>query len=157
MQTGFGMMNVFNPAMETQFPIFGFFFFILAVLYLMGINGHHLMVRALVSTYEQIPLGGFTVRPELLLEVPRWGGTIFWDGLLISAPVCAAMLMAYVTMGLLGRVVPQIQLFVVGFPLTIATGLLITALSLHVYMHTLGGMFERMFRNVETVIRGLAG
>ena len=157
MQTGFGMMNVFNPAMETQFPIFGFFFFILAVLYLMGINGHHLMVRALVSTYEQIPLGGFVVRPALLLEIPQWGSALFLDGLLISAPVCAAMLMAYVTMGLLGRVVPQIQLFVVGFPLTIATGLLITALSLHIYMYTLGGMFERMFRNVEVVIRGLSG
>ena len=59
MQTGFGMMNVFNPALETQFPIFGFFFFIVAVLFLLVTYGHHTMIRALVVTYERIPLGGF--------------------------------------------------------------------------------------------------
>lgn len=156
MQTGFGMMNVFNPAMETQFPIFGFFFFIVAVLYLLVIDGHHLMIRALVSTYERIPIGGFVARPELLLEVSRWGRAMFVDGLMIAAPVAGAMLLAYVSLGLLGRVVPQIHLFVVGFPLTIATGLFVVALIIHVYLQILDGMFERMFQNVSVMIRGMS-
>lgn len=155
MQTGFGMMNVFNPAMETQFPIFGFFFFILAVLFLLITDGHHVMLRALVSTFDRVPLGGFAARPRLLLEVSRLGRVMFIDGLMLAAPVAAAMLLAYVTMGLLGRVVPQIHLFVVGFPVTIATGLFVVGMVIHVYLRLLDGMFSEMFRNVAFLIRGM--
>jgi flagellar biosynthetic protein FliR len=155
LQTGFGMMNVFNPALETQFPIFGFFLFILAVLYLLVFGGHRMMIWSLCMTYQHIPIGGFVARPALMWEVTRWGRDMFVDGIMISAPVATAMLLAYATMGLLGRVVPQIQLFVVGFPITIATGLFITAFTIGAYIHFLDGMFARMFRNVDVLIRGM--
>ena len=156
LQTGFGMMNVFNPALETQFPIFGFFLFILAVLYMLVMNLHHIMIVALAHTFEVIPIGGFMAQPALLWEVSRWGDAMFVDGLIIAAPVAAAMMLAYVTMGLIGRVIPQIQLFVVGFPITIATGLAVTALSISIYLHViLGGMFDRTFERVDLLIRGM--
>jgi len=156
LQTGFGMMNVFNPALETQFPIYGFFLFLLAVLYMTALGGHHLMIQALASTYKTIPVGEVALRPALFLEVSKWGAPMFVDGLMISAPVAAAMVMAYATLGLLGRVVPQIQLFVVGFPLTIAIGLFLTAFIIGVYLEFLDGMFHRSFRDVSTLIRGLS-
>lgn len=156
MQTGFGVMNVFNPALETQFPIFGFFFFIVAVLVLLVTNGHHMMLKALASTFDSIPLGGPVFRPELLWEVSTWGRVMFIDGLMIAGPVAGAMLIAYASMGLLSRVIPQIHLFVVGFPITIALGLMITGLSVGVYVKTLDGMFDRMFNNVAVLIRGMS-
>lgn len=156
MQTGFGMINVFNPALGTQFPIFGFFLFILAVLFLLVTNGHHLMLRAIVATFDKIPLGGFVVRRELLWEVSRWGSAMFYDGLMIAAPVAAAMLVAYAVMGLVGRVVPQIQLFVVGFPITIALSLFIVAISIEIYLNYLDGMFARMFKDVAMMIHGMS-
>ncbi len=155
MQTGFGMMNVFNPALETQSSIFGFFLFILAVLYMLVMNLHHVMIWGFVHTFEVIPIGGFVAKPDLLWEITRWGQAMFVDGLIIAAPVAAAMMLAYVTMGLIGRVVPQIQLFVVGFPVTIATGLIITALSISIYLHVLGGVFDRTFFRLDTLIRGM--
>lgn len=158
LQTGFGMMNVFNPALETQFPIFGFFYFLLAILYMLVLNLHLVMIRALASTFDDIPLGGMVVRPELLWEVSRWGSAMFYDGLLIAAPVAVAMLLAYVTMGLLGRVVPQIHLFAVGFPITISLGLLVAALtaSQTLYFAVVDRLFDDMWRDVQTVIRGLS-
>lgn len=155
MQTGFGMMNVFNPALETQFPIFGFFLFITAVLVLLATGGHYLMLRALIASFEKIPLGGFTLREGLLRQVSLWGGAMFYDGLMIAAPVAAAMLVAYIVMGLLGRVVPQIQLFAVGFPITIALGLFIVALSLDLYVRFFDGMIHVMFKNVSDMIRAM--
>ena len=113
------------------------------------------MIRALVATYEHVPVGGFVVRPELMYEVATWGQAMFVDGLMIAAPIAAAMFLAYATMGMIGRVVPQIHLFVVGFPLTIATGLFLTAFILGVYVRLLDGMFGRVFHNVETLIRGM--
>lgn len=155
MQSGFGLINVFNPALETQFPIFGFFFFILAMLYLLLLDGHHLMIRALVSTFESIPLGGFAPHADLMWVVTTWGGQMFYHAVLIAAPVAGAMLIAYVTMGIMGRAIPQIHMFVVGFPLTIATSLLIIAFATGVYLQLLDGIFSDMFRNVETLIEGM--
>ncbi|MCC6153679.1 MAG: flagellar biosynthetic protein FliR [Candidatus Hydrogenedentes bacterium] len=156
MQTGFGLMNIFNPAMETQVPIFGFFLFLIAALYLLITDGHATMIRALASTYSEIPLGGFVANPKLLFEVSTWGRVMFIDGFLIAAPVAGALMLAYMTMGLLGRLIPQIHLFVIGFPITIALGLLVVALSLSVYLQLLDGMFYRMFKDVDSLIRGLA-
>lgn len=155
MQSGFGMMNVFNPALATQFPIFGFFLFILAVLYLLALNGHHLMILGLASSFENIPPGGFVARPGLLLEISRLGRGMFIDGIVIAAPIAGSMLLAYVTLGLLGRVVPQIHLFIVGFPITIALALFLTASIVGVYLQVLNGMFHRMFQNVDGILRAM--
>ncbi|MBI1319897.1 MAG: flagellar biosynthetic protein FliR [Candidatus Hydrogenedens sp.] len=155
MQTGFGMMNVFNPAMETQFPIFGFLLFILGVMYLLVIQGHHLMIRALIATYEHVPIGGIPTDADLYFKLASMGSLIFVDGIMLAAPVATAMLLAYLTMGLLGRVVPQIQLFVVGFPVTIATGLIVIAFAMGVYIEILDGMFYRSFGAVEQLIKAM--
>lgn len=155
MQSGFGLVNVFNPALETQFPIFGFMLFILAILYLITSYGHHVMLRALVSTFDRIPVGGFAPDISVMGQVSAWGAIMFYDALLIAAPVAAAMMLAYVTLGLMGRVVPQIHLFVVGFPLTIALSLLVVAFTIGLYLRLLDGMFTEMFRNVDRLIDGL--
>lgn len=156
MQSGFGLMNVFNPALETQFPIFGFFFFILAVLYLLAVDGHYMMIYALAQSFERVPLGGLNPAEDLLWHVTQWGTMMFYDAFLIAAPVSGAMMLAYVTMGLMGRVVPQIHLFVVGFPITIATALLVVAFSTSLYLQFLDGMFKEMFQSLDTAVEGLS-
>lgn len=156
MLTGFALVNVFNPAMETQVPIFGFFYFLLAALYLLVLDGHLLMVEHLAATFDKIPLGGLAAHPELIDQVNDWGTALFVDGLLIAAPLAAVLLLAYVTMGLMGRVVPQIHLFVVGFPLTVGLGLLVSAFLIEVYLGVIGGMFERMWDRVGTLVLGLS-
>lgn len=155
MQSGFGAMNVFNPAFETQFPIYGFFYFILATLFLLITNGHHLMIWALVETFNTIPLGGLSPDVDLIGQMSTWGTLMFYNGLLIGAPVVVAMLLAYMTMGLMGRVVPQIHLFVIGFPISIATALLVVAFTIEIYISFLDGMFAQMFQSVETLVYGL--
>lgn len=155
MQSGFGLMNVFNPALETQFPIFGFFYFILAVLFLLLTYGHHLMIVGLVSSFERVPIGGFAPDEGLLGHITAIGGAMFYDGILIAAPVMAAMMLAYMVMGIMGRVVPQIHLFVIGFPLTIATSLAVVAFSVSIYLGFLEGLFEGMFVSVDRLIDGL--
>ncbi len=155
MQSGFGLINVFNPALETQFPLFGFLFFILAILYLLVSYGHHMILRALSSTFDRIPVGGFAPDTPVMAQFVAWGGLMFHDAVLLAAPIAAAMMLAYVTMGLMGRVIPQINLFVVGFPLTIALSLLVVGLSIGYYLNLLDSLFTDMFRNVDRMISGL--
>lgn len=155
MQSGFGLINVFNPALETQFPLFGFLFFILSILYLLVSYGHHMILRALSATFDRIPVGGFAPETPVIGQFVAWGGLMFHDAILLAAPVTAAMMLAYVTMGLMGRVIPQINLFVVGFPLTIALSLLVVALSIGYYLDLLDSLFTDMFGNVDRIITGL--
>src|SRR5690606_28364655 len=100
-----------------------------------------------------IPVGGFVPNRELMWHIAKLGTAIFYHGIVIAAPVAGAMFLAYVTMGLMGRVVPQIHLFVVGFPITIAAALLIVAFATTIYLQYLDDVFVDMFREVETVIR----
>lgn len=155
MQSGFGLINVFNPALETQFPLFGFLFFILAILYLFATSGHRMIIRALAATYDRIPVGGFSPDTPVLMQFVGWSGLMFHDAILLAAPVTAAMMLAYVTMGLMGRVIPQINLFVVGFPLTIATSLIVVAMSIGYYLSLLDDLFAGMFRQVDQIMTGL--
>ncbi len=155
MLSGFALVNVFNPALETQVPIFGFFYFILAALYLLVVDGHHLMIEHMAATFHKIPLGSLVLHPELAAQVSLWGSAMFVDSLLIAAPVGGALLFAYLTMGFMGRVVPQINLFVVGFPITVGLGLLTTALIIEVYLLVLDGVFDRMWVNVAELVEGM--
>lgn len=156
MLTGFALVNVFNPAMETQVPIFGFFYFLLAALYLLVLDGHLIMIEHLAATFEKIPLGGMVANPELINQVGSWGSALFVDGLLIAAPLAGVLLLTYLTMGLMGRVVPQIHLFVVGFPLTVGMGLLVSAFLIQVYLGVINGMFDRMWEHVNELVLGLS-
>lgn len=156
MLAGFGMMNIFNPALGTQVPILGFFFYIIAILFLLVTDGHHIMLMAMARSFERIPLGGLTLHPELLRDISTMGSLMFYDGLLIAAPVAAALLVAYLTLGFLGRAVPQIQLFVVGFPLTIALALFLVALVIRVYITLLDGIFDRMFHDLGRMVLRMA-
>jgi len=153
-QTGFGILNVFNPALETQFPVFGFLLFILGLLYFVLVRGHFVLIYILADSFESVPIGEFAFRPQLFLEAARWGRDMFYYGVLIAAPIAAAMLLAYATLGLIGRVVPQIQLFVVGFPLTIGLGLILVGLMLGAYLNLLDRMFEQGYGHLETMIAG---
>lgn len=156
MQSGFALINVFNPALESQVPVFGFFLFLVAALLLLAVDGHHLMIRYLAATFDSIPPGNFVVRPELLHEVSSWGRVMFVDGLVIAAPVAASLTLAYVVLGILSRVVPQIHLFVVGFPMTIALSLVMVALFMPLYVGLVRRLFHAMFEDTETLIRMLA-
>jgi len=155
MLSGFALMNVFNPALETQVPVFGFFFFIVAILYLLVIDGHHLMLLGIARTFERIPLGGLEADPVLLRDFASLGSGMFYDGIIIAAPITGALLLTYLTIGFMGRVVPQVQLFVVGFPITIAISLFLLAVVMRAYLALLEGLYSDMFRTFSDLALGL--
>ncbi len=152
MLSGFALVNVFNPALETQVPIFGFFLFILASMYLLVIDGHHLMIYGLASTFGRVPIGGLAVDPSLPRDVAALGRIMFYDGFVIAAPIAGAMLLTYATLGLLGRVIPQMHLLVVGFPMTIGFALLLMSFLVGFFIMVLDGMFHRMFEHMSRMV-----
>lgn len=140
MQMGLSFATFIDPQNSTQTPIVGSFLGIIAMLILLALNGHLMMIAALIDSFRIVPI---SAQPELALSVERivaLGGEIFRIGLNLSLPVLATLLVLNLAMGVLSRAAPQLNIFAVGFPLTILAGLFLLGLSLP-YM---GAALERV-------------
>lgn len=156
LQTGFGMMNIFNPAMETQFPIFGFYLFILWAMFFLWMNGHLAVIQILGDSYNKLPVGAvLAIRENFGWEMARLGRYMFEFGIRLSGPVIVTMILTYAVLGVLGRAVPQIHLLVIGFPITIGLGLIVIGISLGVYIGVFEEMSYEMVREIRLFLRGI--
>ena len=127
-QMGIGIANVFDPSSDTQVPLIGQIKLVFALLLFVILDGHHLLIRALVMSYRVVRPGELALNQTLFEHVSSLAGRIFVIGLQVGAPLIVAMMAANFSIGLIARSVPQVNVFVVGFPFTIALGLLLLAL-----------------------------
>ncbi len=96
-------------------------------------NGH-LMVLALISqSFSTLPVGVSGVNELTFQTLANWGQEIFKSGLQLSLPVLTALLITNLALGILTRAAPQLNIFAVGFPLTLSIGLFVLALSMPFY------------------------
>jgi len=138
---GFGMVSIFDPQTGTQLPIFSKFLDLLAMLVFLSIDAHLWIYDALLKSYEMIPIGSFFTQ-EITYEVVIFlGRAIFSVGLQIALPVMGTILLTDVALGIVTRAVPQINVFVIGFPLKISVGLFMIILLIPVYINIIAKLF----------------
>ena len=123
LQMGFGIVNVIDPQSSNQLSIMGQFLNILAILLLLSLNGHHTILTALVTSFETIPLGGVVLKAGLMQKMIAITAEVFIIGVKIAAPIMTALFLVTAAMGVLARTVPQMNVFMVGFPVQISVGL----------------------------------
>lgn len=158
MHIGFGMVSVYDPMSNIQIPITANFYFILAMLMFLAIDGHHLLIYTLTESFTLFPIDSRLVFDrnivDFMLELIE---SVFAIGFKIAAPVTAAVFIADVSLGVISKAVPQVNVFMVGIPLKILLGLLIILFSLTAFrsiVHVLmGGMQNEMLRFME-ILKG---
>jgi flagellar biosynthesis protein FliR len=146
-QMGIGIANVFDPTSETQLPLIGLIKFNFALLLFVVLDGHLLLIRALLMSYRFIPTGKLVLNEPLFHYLMDLAAKVFVVGLQVGAPLIVAMLAANFSIGLIARSVPQVNVFVVGFPFTIALGLLLLALGFPFFIeavHALNSQLESL-------------
>ncbi len=136
-QIGFAMVNVVDPNSSIQVSILGEFWFLVATLIFLTINGHHIIISGLVDSFRIIPLGMATPSGGVGEWFLKYTSFVFVLGLKFAAPVILTILLIEVAMGILARTMPQMNIFIVGFPLKIFTGLLMIGVSLPVFAYLL--------------------
>lgn len=152
---GFGMVNVLDPHFGGQVPILGQFQNVLAVLIYFSINGHHAVLRAFADSYAFIPVGAAAWNGALAAVIVDAVSSMFLLGVRIGVPVMAAAFMTDVALGIVNRAVPQINVFITGYPIKIAIGLFTVVVGLPVYVGLLGVVFGdggEMLRTVFTFL-----
>jgi flagellar biosynthetic protein FliR len=120
---GFGIVNVIDPQSSNQVSIIGQFLNILAILLLLTLDGHHMILSGLVTSFETIPLGGVSFQDGLMFKLMDLTAQVFIIAVKISAPILMALFLVTAAMGVLARTVPQMNVFLIGFPLQIGVGL----------------------------------
>ncbi len=129
-QMGFGVVNVIDPQTETQVSVTAQFHNILAILVFLATDAHHYIIQAIVDSFfiitpAEIDFTGIT--PKYMLHL--FSGT-FTTAVKIAAPIMAILFFLSVGLGLVARTVPQMNVFIVGFPLQIGVGLVMVGLSM---------------------------
>lgn len=130
LQMGLGYATLFDPERADMIPVLGQFLGLLTILAFLALDGHLHMIQVLADTFRMLPVSGPGLGRDGLLTLAQWGGEIFAAGVLLSLPLLGAMLIANVALGILTRAAPQLNLFAVGFPLTLGAGLVILAVTL---------------------------
>lgn len=128
---GMGLSFAFNvdPLRGTSTPVLGQLYMIIVTLTFFAMNGHLLLLDTLVAGFTTLPIG--TSPPaSTWLAVANWGAHLFTGALSVALPGMTAMLVANLAIGVMSRAAPTLNLFAVGFPLTLAFGLVIVWLTL---------------------------
>jgi flagellar biosynthesis protein FliR len=129
-QVGFAMAGVMDPVSQVETPVFGQLLTVLATLVYFQVDGHHLVLLALGSSFLLIPPFGAHLGAPLLTDMTAMMQRTYDTGLKLAFPVMGATFLIHVTMGMLGRLVPQMNIMLTSFPITIAMGLLVLGLGL---------------------------
>lgn len=142
MQIGFGVVNVMDPISNIQVPITSNIYFILSMLVYIAVNGHHALIKALFDSYTAVPLGTAVFNASIADNLMAIFGSIFAIGFKIAAPIVAAILITDVALGTISRMVPQLNVFVIGMPLKILVGIALLMVTIPMFLYVLEGLFK---------------
>jgi len=105
------------------------------------------------ESFQLIPLGGFSPGNNVLHMLVRYSGNIFVIAIKLGAPLMVALLLCNVILGVLARTVPQMNIFIVGYPLQIGLGLLVLAFSAPYMVALFQGFYVKLFHDVFVIMQ----
>jgi flagellar biosynthetic protein FliR len=153
-QMGFLVANTIDPQEGRNTPLIAQFQEIVALLLFLAIDGHHWLFKGLVGSYQIVPAFGASFSGAAAGTFVEMTGRVFVIALKLAAPVMVALLMTNFALGILARTVPQMNVFIVSFPLNISVGLLTMALSFQVVSLILEGHFQGIGDQLAQMLGG---
>lgn len=141
---GFNVATLFDPENGTS-GVTGLFLYYVSLLIFLILNGHHFIFESLKLSYESVPISGITLSDGLYKQLFKICASIFVIGIKIAAPIIITMFLTNIALGILSRVVPQMNIFMVGFSLKIAVGIAI----LMIIFPFIFFIFKKLLMNFE--------
>jgi flagellar biosynthetic protein FliR len=127
---GLGFASLVDPVSGVQVPIVAQIFMVSSSLLFLGVNGHLLLIEMLVESFNTLPIAGVGISLETLWAIITWSSQMFAAGVLLALPVMTALLFVNLSFGVAARAAPQLQIFGVGFPITIMLGMVLIWVSI---------------------------
>lgn len=141
-QSGLANAQVFNPTLATQGSVIGAFLSMTGVLMLLQVDLHHLLITGIVESYQMFPVGEVPNTGSMAELMSKSISASFMIGIKITTPFIVLTFLIYVGMGVLSRLMPQVQVFMVAMPLQIMLSLVLLIFTLAAMMSTWLKLFE---------------
>lgn len=155
LQMGFGIVNVIDPNSQTQVPLIGQFQFLLAMLIFLSLDGHHLIISAVAGSFNLIPLGKITFTNMTTEIVVRAAVDTIALAIKLGAPCIVTLFLLDVSLGIVARTVPQMNIFIVGFPLKISVGLFMLGASMPIVGYVFSKLLQGLNSNLNNLIMAM--
>jgi flagellar biosynthetic protein FliR len=145
--SGFESSRIFNPSMGDSGSAFDQIFVMTATIVFLMINGHHLVITAIQKTFELLPING-SLPFDGLETIMRTTSTFIMAGIHLALPVMTALILTDLTLGLLARVAPQVQVYFLGLPVKVVVSLLALSFMFASLLPYLSSLFQNMAENM---------
>ena len=157
LQMGLSFATFYDPQSGAQTPVVSEFLGLLTTLLFLAMNGHLLTLSVLGESFRllQVTATPFAAKGFALLLA--WSATLFSAGLMLALPIITALLIANIALCVLARVAQSLNIFSVGFPVTIVAGFTVFMLSLPYFGTALEKLYERGFVALAGVLRAAGG
>ena len=153
LQSGFAFARFMDPTSMSYMSILEQFGNVLAIMIFLALDAHHILLSGLAASFQQVPLGALAIKANIFQYLIEATGKLFSVGLQIGAPVIVTLFLVELALGLLSRMIPQINVFVEGIPLKIIIALFMLSLSLNLIVPVLAGIFKGMDVHILRLFR----
>lgn len=157
LQMGLSMAEFIDPVTTQEVSVISQFKNLLALMIFLGINAHYAFLRTMVDSFELVPPGVFTLSFPFVRTVVKMTGDVFALALKAGAPIILTLLLVQIIMGVINRVIPQINIFMISLPLKIGVGLLVIGLSIPYLLYFLEGIFGQVYQNLIFLLKMVGG
>lgn len=130
MQMGLGFASFYDPQNASYLPVLAQFLGMLAALTFLAMDGHLYMLAAVADSFHSFPIDASIPSASAFRTLAEWGGAMFNQAVQLSLPLIGALLITNLALGILTRSAPQLNIFAVGFPITLAVGFIALMLML---------------------------
>ncbi|RKX46775.1 MAG: flagellar biosynthetic protein FliR [Thermotogae bacterium] len=151
-QMGFALAQVFDPEMREETPLLGQISFLLATYVFIALKGHLMLYKTLLLSYEKIPVTAPINVADLAQEMTRRVADIFSLGVQFGLPMIGFMLLVSLILGIMSRLIPQMNVFMIGLPLKTLAGIFMFAGLVGVWADVYGEVILKFIMGLERLI-----
>ena len=152
MQLGLGFSVMIDPQNGSQTPVISQFYLLMVILVYLSLNGHLVLIQMLVDTFKTIPIGTQGLAPESFWQLIVWSSNIFAGGLAVVLPAVASVLVVNFAFGIMTRAAPQLNIFAVGFPITMMLGFALMMVTLPSVIPQSTNLFNDAYHLIRSIM-----
>ena len=149
---GLGFASLIDPQSGVQVPVIAQFYLILATLLFLMLDGHLMVIQLVAESFRAIPVDLAALSRERIWDVSLWSSRLFVAGVLLSLPLVSALLLVNLGFGVASRSAPQLNIFSVGFPVTLLLGLLLIWVTLPNVMNLFAGFLSQSYQLISQML-----
>ena len=153
MTMGLGFAQMVDPQNGIQVPVVSQLYVIISTLLFIGLNGHIILIESISHSFQTLPLAGQEFALNFVWELLNWASRMFLAAMTFAMPIIAGLLITNMTMGVIARSAPQLNIFAVGFPVTMLIGFVLILLSIPIFATEFERLLQDTFLFIHTLLR----